>query len=210
MSDAHQHPRSDQVHFIEAQSVTLVDFPAEGFILDIGGGGEGIIGQLKGAQVVAIDPNKRELAEAPAGPLKIIMDGSQLNFLEATFQTATAFFSFMFIPPALHEKIIAEAFRVLAPGGHFKVWDVVIPPWGNDAEEYFAIRLEIHLPDGEVSTSYGLPWPAEGYDLEHYLRAAQEAGFDVATQEQKGMLFYLELEKSGFNPIFEPTSANDS
>ena len=37
-------------------------------ILDIGGGGEGIIGKLKGEQVVAIDPNKRELEEAARRP----------------------------------------------------------------------------------------------------------------------------------------------
>jgi SAM-dependent methyltransferase len=195
MSDAHQHPRSNQVHFIEALNVTLADFPAEGFILDIGGGGEGVIGQLKGAQVVAIDPLRRELEEAPPGPLKIIMDGSQLNFLEATFRTATAFFSFMFIPRPLHEKVFGEAFRVLAPGGHFKVWDVVIPPRGNHTKEYFAIRLEIHLPDGEISTSYGLPWPAEGYDLPRYLDLAQAAGFRIASQERMGEAFYLELMK---------------
>jgi SAM-dependent methyltransferase len=195
MSDAHQHPRSDQVHFIEVQSVTLADFPTEGFILDIGGGGEGIIGQLKGAQVVAIDPLRRELEEAPPGPLKIIMDGSQLNFLGATFQTATAFFSFMFIPRPLHEKVFAETFRVLAPGGHFKMWDVVVPPRGNHTEEYFAIRLEIHLPDSEISTSYGLPWPAEGYDLPRYLDLAQAAGFRIAGQERLGEVFYLELAK---------------
>jgi SAM-dependent methyltransferase len=195
MSDAHQHPRSDQVHFIDTQQVTLADFPAEGFILDIGGGGEGIIGQLKGAQVVAIDPSKRELVDAAPGPLKIIMDGSELKFMDATFKTVTAFFSFMFIPLALREKVFAEAWRVLAPGGHFKMWDTLVPPRGEHSEEYFAVRLEIHLPDREVSTAYGLPWPVEGYDLESYLHAAQAAGFEVVTQEQQGVLFYVELEK---------------
>jgi methylase of polypeptide subunit release factors len=63
MSNAHQHPRSDQVHFIEGQSVSLADFPTQGSILDIGSGGKGIIGQLKGAQVAAIDTLRRELAK---------------------------------------------------------------------------------------------------------------------------------------------------
>ena len=39
--------------------------------MDICGGGEGIIGQMKPAQVIAIDLSKRELEEAPPGPLKI-------------------------------------------------------------------------------------------------------------------------------------------
>lgn len=36
-----------------------------GSILDIGGGGEGVIGQLYGQQVVAIDKLQEELDEAP-------------------------------------------------------------------------------------------------------------------------------------------------
>ncbi len=194
MSEGHQ-PTPDEVYMIAAQRVTVADFPAEGFILDIGGGGEGIIGQLKGAQVVAIDPIRRELAESPDGPLKIVMDGSDLKFLDGAFQNVTAFFAFMFMPLNLHEKVIAEACRVLAPGGHFRVWDVVVPPKAEHTEAFFAFHLEVSLPDRQVSTGYGLPWPAEGFDLEHYLLAAQAAGFKVAAQEQQGVLFYLELQK---------------
>ena len=38
----------------------------QGKILDIGGGGEGIIGRLYGPQVIAIDYRQDELDEAPA------------------------------------------------------------------------------------------------------------------------------------------------
>ena len=38
MSEGHQQPTPDQVYLSAAQKVTLADFPAEGFILDIGGG----------------------------------------------------------------------------------------------------------------------------------------------------------------------------
>ena len=143
MSEGHQQPTPDQVYMIEAQHVSVADFPAEGFILDIGGGGEGIIGQLKGAQVVAIDPIRRELA----------------------------------------------------PGGHFRVWDGVVPPKREHTEKFFDFHLQVSLPGNTVSTGYGLPWPEEGFDLEHYLLAAQAAGFKVVGREQRGMLFYLELEK---------------
>jgi SAM-dependent methyltransferase len=195
MSEGHQQPTPDQVYVIEAQEVTLADFPAEGFILDIGGGGEGIIGQLKGTQVVAIDPIQRELAESPAGPLKIVMDGSDLKFLDGAFQNVTAFFSFMFMPLNLHAKVLTESYRVLAPGGRFRVWDVVVPPKGEHIEAFFAFHLQISLPGSTVSTGYGLPWPAEGFNLEHYLLAAQAAGFKVVVEERQGPRFYLELEK---------------
>ena len=39
---------------LEEQTVVLDDFPADGWILDIGGGGEAVIGQLKRTQVIAI------------------------------------------------------------------------------------------------------------------------------------------------------------
>ena len=45
-----------------------------GSILDVGGGGEGIIGRLYGEQVIAIDNCQEELDEAPDGFQKD-MDG---------------------------------------------------------------------------------------------------------------------------------------
>ncbi len=62
----------DRTLRFERQHVTINDFDADGYILAIGGGGEGTIGRLKGSQVIAIDMSKRELEEAPEGPLKII------------------------------------------------------------------------------------------------------------------------------------------
>lgn len=38
----------------------------EGAILDVGGGGEGVIGRIYGPRVVAIDNRQEELDEAPA------------------------------------------------------------------------------------------------------------------------------------------------
>ncbi|TFF89622.1 MAG: methyltransferase domain-containing protein, partial [Promethearchaeota archaeon] len=73
-------------------NLDLVKIDLNGRILDIGGGGEGVIGQLKGAQVVAIDLRADELMEAADGDyLKVIMDAKQLKFLDDYFDTITAF-----------------------------------------------------------------------------------------------------------------------
>ena len=61
-------------HIYPSVEWTLVDIEHQGMILDIGGGGEGVIGKLHGKDVVAIDLKKEELLEAADGPLKIIMD----------------------------------------------------------------------------------------------------------------------------------------
>ena len=73
MEDHHPEISEDRIIFFERQEVVVDDFEAPGYILDIGGGGEGIIGRLKGEQVIAIDPNRRELEGAAGGPLKIVM-----------------------------------------------------------------------------------------------------------------------------------------
>ena len=76
----------DRTLRFEMQYVTINNFEADGYILAIGGGGEGTIGRLKGRQVIAVDISKRELEEAPDGPLKIIMDARDLKFLDKTFK----------------------------------------------------------------------------------------------------------------------------
>jgi ubiquinone/menaquinone biosynthesis C-methylase UbiE len=81
---------ADRWHRVEGQKVDLTDFFAPGLILDIGGGGEGVIGRLFGSRVVAIDPLQRELEEAPVGPLKVVMDARELKFLDGSFDTVTA------------------------------------------------------------------------------------------------------------------------
>ncbi len=50
-----------ELHFYPKQSITLNDLDADGLILDIAGGGEGVIAQLKEDQVIAIDKKVREL-----------------------------------------------------------------------------------------------------------------------------------------------------
>ena len=54
----------------------------QGKILDIGGGGEGIIGRLYGPQVIAIDYRQDELDEAPASCEKRLMDATALDFAD--------------------------------------------------------------------------------------------------------------------------------
>ena len=63
MRDDH-HPiiEEERITYFEKKEIIVEDFAASGMILDIGGGGEGVIGTLKGKQVVAIDQSR------PVGP----------------------------------------------------------------------------------------------------------------------------------------------
>ncbi len=193
MDKEHRNHSTDHIFFLESQTVIVKDFDATGFILDIGGGGEGVIGQLKEKQVIAIDRNRRELEEAPGGPLKIVMNAGELHFLDNAFDTATAFFTLMFIKEVEHQKVFDEVFRVLSPGGRFFVWDINLPKYTDQEKEIVAVYLNIRLPHKEIKTGYGAKWPSQNLDAPYYLRLAQRAGFQLVSQTKTDETFHLEF-----------------
>jgi len=175
--------------------VAVPDFPAEGLILDIGGGGEGVIGQLKGRQVVAIDLLKRELEEAPGEPLiKIVMDARDLKFLDQTFDTATVFFTFMYIAPVDHAKVFQELYRVLRPGGRLLIWDPIFPAKADPAKPRIMYPLHIKLPAKDINTGYGVRI-AQGQGTEHFVELAKASGFEVVAKKSETGWFHLDLKK---------------
>jgi len=181
----------------EMQIVPIDDFAAEGYILAIGGGGEGSIGRLKGSQVISVDINKRELEEAPDGPLKIIMDARDLKFLDKTFNTVTSFFTLMYIDGSDHEKVFAEMFRVLKPGGKLLLWGAIIPKQADSSQTRVLVPLTIKLPQKEVRTGYGVRLPQQAHDLDYYIKLAEKVGFKVTKQEAEKQVYHITAQKVG-------------
>ena len=72
----------------------------EGFIVDIGAGGEGVIAKTCGRNTVGVDINKREIEEARSrGSLAqwVLCDGCSMPFRNDIFDVTTFFFSLMYI-----------------------------------------------------------------------------------------------------------------
>jgi ubiquinone/menaquinone biosynthesis C-methylase UbiE len=154
-----EHPdiSMDRFYALTPQDIKLEDFECNpGFILDIGAGGEGIIGLLKGSQVIGIDRNERELRETSNDSLKIVMDATDLKFLDNTFDTVTIFYALMYMPWDIVERVLSEVFRVLRPGGQLLIWDAVVQPPMSTEKEFFLASVNVTFPDGKtVKTGYG-------------------------------------------------------
>jgi len=184
------------LHLFPQQEVVLHRLPGQGLILDIGGGGEGIIGLLMGDRVVAVDLSREELENAPPGNIKMVMDARELAFLDNSFHTATSFCTLMYIADQEDQRqVLSEVLRVLKPGGRFLIWDVVVPAEHEEGKTTAVFPMKIALPGDTVRTAYGVAWPQEIHDLDHYVRLAALVGFEVADSGQSGLLFSLELVK---------------
>ena len=185
-----------EFYTFDTVELEIKDFETDGFILDIGGGGEGVIGRLKGKDVVAIDIRKDELEETGDGPLKIIMDARDLKFLDSSFGVATMFFSMMYIKSQEdQQKVLSEAWRVLKPDGHLHIWDVDLSQHPCTDKEFYLVRLRYRIGEYEAGTGYGMRWPNDCRSEEHYVHLAQEAGFQLLSTERKMHVFYLVFVK---------------
>jgi SAM-dependent methyltransferase len=185
----------EKMQKLEPQVVAIDDFQAQGPILAIGGGGECVIGQLKGEQVVAIDISRRELEEAPGEALKIVMDARDLKFLGESFDVAASFFTLMYINGSDHPKVFEEVYRVLQPGGRFLVWDAVLGPPADDGKTVVVIPLTVKLPDTEIQTGYGVNFPPRTHDLGYYKRLGRVSGFELVSERSEEHWFHLVLRK---------------
>jgi len=185
-----------RLYRINPQYVDLSGVELGERILDIGGGGEGIIGQLKPDSVISIDPSAEELKEAPCNAIKIVMSAEELKFIDDTFDTVTSFFTLMYIDPEKHAKVASEAYRVLKTGGSFILWDAVIPCRGSQEKDIYVIPLQVKLKEGyTVDTGYGVLWTNRVQDMDYYLEICRKAGFKVAESRADQETFFIRLVK---------------
>ena len=184
------------MHVVPRQTVQVEDpFCDRDLILDLGGGGEGVIGQLRGRQVVAVDLRKEELDEAPDGPIKVVADARNLPFPDGAFDAATAFFFFLYVRDADREAVLRETYRVLAPGGRFHLWDAVVPPVGTSAARLVVVPVRAELPNRTIRTAYGVPWRDRTMSAASIAALAHNAGFAVVSTPLGGDAFHVVLSR---------------
>ena len=186
----------ERVKHSKQHSIHLLPEYAGHLILDIGGGGEGIIGKLYGKNVISIDLRKEELIECDNDSVKIVMDAKDLQFLDNTFDIVTSFYSLMFMTKATQEKAISEIYRVLKPGGLFEIWDTQIPKYDGTLKDIFVSNLTINLPGRDpICTGYGVLMDAFGQDETAIKQIAISKGFKNFDSDREDGHFNLKFEK---------------
>lgn len=163
-----------------------------GSILDIGGGGEGIIGRLYKSAVTAVDNMQEELDEAPSCCKKLLMDAAALDFADESFDNVTFFYSLMYMSTDVKAKAIEEACRVLKTGGRLTIWDVEFESAYPDA---FSVELDISLLDENIRTEYGIIGTGVAQSSELIMKICRECTLNPLEHEENGGHFHIVLKK---------------
>ncbi|MDD7445972.1 MAG: class I SAM-dependent methyltransferase [Clostridiales bacterium] len=171
----------------------MIEIRAElaGSILDIGGGGEAVIGRAYGERVLAIDISQEELDEAPDCCRKRRMDATDLQLPDKSFDNVTFFYSLMYMTEEEQRRALGEAARVLKRGGCICIWDTEID---SAYPEPFEIELDIRVKDTVIHTVYGVVKRGRQSfgTIQQFLQCA---GMDIAAAEKKGAQFYMKCRK---------------
>jgi ubiquinone/menaquinone biosynthesis C-methylase UbiE len=178
------------------QHVVIQEMPP-GSVIDIGGGGAGVIGQAGGARVVAIDRRGSEIHEArgkAAHATWMVADATRLPCKNHCLDSATAFFSCMYMSRDVTREAFREAGRALKKGGEFWIWDAHMVPRGG----VFAIRLQVDIGDQRtINTTYGVG--AKEQSAVGIAGLLREAGFEpeVATKQRHWFLIKAKKPSPG-------------
>ena len=177
-----------------------------GRILDLGGGGEGVIGRIYGRAVTAIDIRPDELEDAPGDFERICMDARQLEFPDGCFDAVTAFYFLMYLFPGDRGAVFSEAARVLKSGGRMYVWDAV---YDCAFPEPHLAELYIDAAGEKISTTYGVLGEGMGLSRDDVLRCASEAGLELADERLAGEHFYLVFRKEERHGRYHDSAAEE-
>ena len=162
-----------------------------GSILDIGGGGEAVIGQIFKDRVTAIDNCQEELDEAPDCCLKELMDATDLSFPDESFDTVTFFYTLMYMTDDTQRKSICEAARVLKTGGMMHIWDCNISSAYPDP---FIVDLHIQSDEKNIRTSYGIV-KMDTQSSNSVVRQLEHVGLIIGLLKEEGGQFYIQCRK---------------
>lgn len=162
-----------------------------GSILDIGGGGEAVIGQIYKDRVTAIDNCEEELEEAPDCCSKQLMDATELLFPDDSFDNVTFFYTLMYMTTEEQQKSIREAARVLKAGKWMHIWDCDIR---SAYPEPFVVDLDVKSGTLKIHTAYGIV-KRDAQSSDSIVHLLENAGLRIESLQEKDGQFHIQCRK---------------
>jgi ubiquinone/menaquinone biosynthesis C-methylase UbiE len=172
--------------------VIEIKYDLKGSILDIGGGGEAVVGQIYGDRVTAIDNRQEELDEAPDCCTKLLMDAQKLLFSDNSFDNVTFFYTLMYMTEETQRKAICEAARVLKAGGMMCIWDCTI--FSSTYPDPFVVDLDISSGGIIIHTSYGIV-KRDTQSSDSIQQLLENAGLNIVSLKEADGQFIIQCRK---------------
>jgi ubiquinone/menaquinone biosynthesis C-methylase UbiE len=174
------------------QKIRLSELHSDGPILDIGGGGEGLVSRIEGVKVCAVDIRLSEIREAQIhGPPAnwFVGDGQALCFQDGVFDVVTLWFSLGYMSDwSIKQSVLEEAHRVLSKKGKLSVLASNISKSG----ERLIFWGHFTLPDGSISqTGYGVKG-GQDQTLERMIELLGKTGFKIQSQKDNDAWFEIQ------------------
>jgi SAM-dependent methyltransferase len=184
----------DRIYFYEKETISLSKIITDGIILDIGGGGEGIIGKINGKNVLSIDRLKEELEEVENDAIKIVMDASDLKLLDNSIDIVTSFFTLMYINKEKINIVFSEMSRVLKNNGKLYIWDIIIER-NEENKDIVCVPVDIKINNKLIHVDYGVNWKNNEQNKDMFLKIATEVGLSLIKDNSIGKRIELEFIK---------------
>jgi ubiquinone/menaquinone biosynthesis C-methylase UbiE len=178
------------------QEIQLERLEREGIIIDIGGGGEGLVSRIEGSRVYAVDIKMDEVREARIhGPPTnwVVADGGNLPFRKNMFDIATLWFSLGYMKDwDIKRKVLKDVHRVLKEDGIVSIKAMRI----DCKEEKLVFKVDYSLPDSTLSrTGYGVRGN-QNQTLDTVCTLIQEIGFTILETKDFCHWFKIYCSKS--------------
>ncbi|UCH05640.1 MAG: class I SAM-dependent methyltransferase [Candidatus Thorarchaeota archaeon] len=178
------------------QEIRLSSLPFDGLIVDIGGGGEGLLSRLEKGRVCVVDIKLNKIREAQiyGAPAQwAVSDGRHLCFRTGSFDIATLWFSLGYMRDwETKELVMREIQRVLKPEGILSILGAkIICP-----EDRLLFKARFMFPDGDVSqVGYSLAGN-QNQSLTSTMIALEDSGLVVLDSKDNGHWFKILAESS--------------
>ncbi len=189
MTESHNHIETPE------QEIALQRLEGDGLILDIGGGGEGLVSRIEGNRVCALDIRLSEIREAQIHGHSsnwFVGDGGSLCFKDEVFDIVTMWFSLGYMSDWNTKSAVLEAaHQVLKKKGRLSILASHIPESGAS----LIFWGKFTLPDGILSkTGYGVRG-GQNQTLPRILELATKTGFGQHQYEDHNAWFKIDSVK---------------